>query len=1679
MTHSLTKIRQRLLDLSKRNQLLNYREKARTVQLDQVSIDKLFNKLVQDGKSLTLTFRTPTSLINSTTSVINVSSDTVWSVPIINVSHETLPSLTSLPASPIAKNSKKSSETSLPTIHSEDILERRCRRLAQESRTAIEETGSNLLYLAMGFLEWSDPAGKVNINKAPLILIPVKLERAPLPKVTSYTYLLSYREEEIETNLSLAEKLAADFNLTLPEFTLEIEPSVYLEQVTEMAKAMPGWQVLLDLRLDFFSFAKLLMYKDLDDQNWPEGEKLSQNVNLRHILGDANVSLPSVSFHQHLEDISIDTDPLAEQTPLVLDADSSQHTVLIEALWKKSHLVVEGPPGTGKSQTIANLIAAAMSQGQTVLFVAEKKAALDVVKTRLDQVGLGEFCLELHSHKTHKTELHADLKKRLEHTYHAVPQLEQEQQELATLKQKLLAYSQLMNTAVGPNDEKIYELFWAVERLRGEMGGKPQFFEIDNPRQWTRPQFDQSVAKLTELIEHYQTLSADALQHWQGFQPLHILPGDEETVQKILTTLLLDAQEYQAYLEVLREETQFPLAHNLEVFQVLTEINIMGLSPPPKAVTAALAIKFLDPVVVTQVKQFQNDRSEYQQLIQQAIKVMGRDLPTTPVIQNLAKVTKQLEELGFGNDSPEDLKYFLKSLDKLEDELQALVHQPESIDHFLNFLKLRELAAQAPHDLVLHKHPDHALQATKFIFEHARQTFLTLAEQWQSQRHFFLLNKLPNAEKIAVLGDELRKHQGQWFSFLSADYRHAKREIHSFLVSPSLFKTPDLLDKLHTLVSLKQKIALENQREQYRQRLGPLFTGLDTDWEHLGNHVQWAQQLSAVLGSEESARELLATKVEPHTYILKSTAVMYDQWLRLDKAAQQLKVPVDSHFHIKTFVEKLLARRSQVAELISVFQTLPHLGDKHILSLQGATQNLLTAGRLRASVERNQLLNKIFGKSYQGLQTDPTLFMTVANWVTQLKQAKLPQPLLQWLLQDPPLRTTWCQDLFNRNQNYLTQLADVCRRLSEFGKFNQLQWLKCKSHQCTLAHIADKARACQTVVKALPAYATVYRLKQEVDELGLSPITDALLSQQISPEQTVLYFQYAIYHSLARELLRHSPELATFTRTGHENLRQKFAQIDKQVLQDTRLQLAYLISQRLVPQGNGSGKVASYTEKCLLDHELNKQKRHLPIRSLIKRAGSALQALKPCFMMSPLSVAQYLPAGEIHFDLLIFDEASQVRPEEALNALARGQQWVVVGDPKQLPPTSFFEQLNHVPVATEAPEEELGEDGMEPTIGLEEHESILDMCLALYPKRRLRWHFRSEHESLIAFSNHYFYNDELIVFPSPQAHPKDAGIRYHYVEQATYLQGRNQREAEAVVAAVAEHFRHSPQLSMGTETQFLQETEFLSMGVATFNLEQAELIWDLLDKRCQTDPWLEAQLTATEETAEPFFVKNLENVQGDERDVIFVSTTYGPDPSTGRIYQRFGPISNDLGWRRLNVIFTRARKRLELFTSMRASDLPLHSNAKLGMKTLKAYLEYVETGGLDNPLVTHTVSPSQNDFDLAISKILQEHGYKTVTQVGVAGFRIGLAVCHPQRPDEYILGIECDGADYHAVLSIRDRDRLKPEILTRKGWKIHRIWATDWFKNREVEIDRLLRVLSKANEVHNVRLEMKVEDVSN
>jgi len=390
-----------------------------------------------------------------------------------------------------------------------------------------------------------------------------------------------------------------------------------------------------------------------------------------------------------------------------------------------------------------------------------------------------------------------------------------------------------------------------------------------------------------------------------------------------------------------------------------------------------------------------------------------------------------------------------------------------------------------------------------------------------------------------------------------------------------------------------------------------------------------------------------------------------------------------------------------------------------------------------------------------------------------------------------------------------------------------------------------------------------------------------------------------------------------------------------------------------------------------------------------------------------------------------------MRPEEALGSIVRTDQTVIVGDPMQLPPTSFFDRADHF-IGTEDEAEEIIDS-----------ESILDLALATYrPARELRWHYRSRHESLIAFSNRKFYDDKLIVFPSPLDPDKakrkpQFGVFNHFVG-GKYKSSLNLIEAQAVAeAAVA----------------FMRDNLDRSLGVVTLNQPQQEMLLGEIDRLVARDPRAAKYREKWESTLEYFFVKNLENVQGDERDVIFISTVYGPDADTGVVMNRFGPVNSNVGHRRLNVLFTRAKERVDLFTSMRSGDVKITDGASLGIKTLKSYLEYAETGKLEQGVLTGREPDSE--FEIFVRDRLAQHGFEVVPQVGVAGYFIDLAVKHPKRSG-YLLGIECDGAMYHSSKSARDRDRLREEVLIGLKWNIYRIWSTDWFADPQQQFNRLV-----------------------
>ena len=540
---------------------------------------------------------------------------------------------------------------------------------------------------------------------------------------------------------------------------------------------------------------------------------------------------------------------------------------------------------------------------------------------------------------------------------------------------------------------------------------------------------------------------------------------------------------------------------------------------------------------------------------------------------------------------------------------------------------------------------------------------------------------------------------------------------------------------------------------------------------------------------------------------------------------------------------------------------------------------------------------------------------------------------------------------------------------------------------------------------------------------GLGSLIEAAEAGTVTATTIQSVFEFSYARWFAEKIVNEDDVLSSFLAVQHEAAIEAFVAADQRVSE---------LSKQIVRARIG-GSIPSQTnfgadpEWGTLARETKKKAQHMPLRQLFGRIPTVLTRLTPCVMMSPLSIAQYLPPDAKPFDVVIFDEASQIQVWDAIGAIARGNQAIIVGDPEQLPPTSVGER------AADGGDEDDG--GVLPS-----QQSILDECLASnIPSMRLQWHYRSRHESLIAFSNAKYYRGELITFPSPVT--RDDAVRYIHVEGGVYERGgskTNRKEAQAVVAEVVRRLKTASQ----------------SIGVVTFNGEQQRLIENLLDQERRNEPSLDRFFDRSQ-TPEPTFVKNIENVQGDERDVIIFSVAVGPD-QTGRVTAQISSLNGAGGHRRLNVAVTRARRELLVFATLRPEQIDLgRTNAK-GVVDFKHFLEFAQNGAR---AIAEAFSPTgretESPFESAVKQALEAKGWEVHPQIGVSFFRIDLGVVHPDHPGRYLAGVECDGASYHRSATARDRDRLREWVLTDLGWTIRRIWSTEWWMDAASALDKL------------------------
>jgi very-short-patch-repair endonuclease len=1559
----LARWQRKLLDLSLRNNLLNFRGAKKSLRLDAPDPSAL-EDILSDGSPIRLLARPDlmdgadprNQAIHERRSRENVRRE-----------H--------------ALDALKRREVFVSVDEKE--LETRLIDLYRTARTTMQEGGANTLFLALGFLNWTRDDKGGQKYKAPLILIPVSLHR----KSARSGFTVVLHEDEPRFNPTLVEMLRQDFKLNLgvadgelPHDDAGLDVALIWKTVSHAVRDIKGWEVSEEVVLAMFSFAKYLMWVDLTQRT----DQLRENPVVKHLLDTPRDRYPSTVAFPELKRLDIEFAP--DKTFCPLPADSSQLSAVMAAVTGKDFVLV-GPPGTGKSQTISNLIAQCLAEGKRVLFVSEKIAALDVVYRRLREVGLGEFCLELHSSKARKLDVLSQLQRAWE------AQGDVDPEEWRAQADKLKRYRDELNQYVERLHQKhrngltIYKAIGRVVDGQGiaELG-----------LSWPGPAFH-DAQQLDAIRELAERLGVNAFEVGVGQLVkgpfAYVGCGDwTPSWQKVLIDAARDVIPAVERVQ-----------HAVTAFQEAAELPELPTNLRARAALVSLAHKLPTAAGKNWGFVFRSDARDLLVRLQQGFElvVQHRALnaqmsqPWTDAIHArckkglalLAEYERIRSDLGhpWPLDVVEDLGKGLKLLEVLSENHRRLsVKYGEQIEQ-LNVHQLQR---------------EYAL---------AKQSIWPLS--WLRKR------KIEKTLEATIAGEGL----------------------------------PQVESDLQLLASIR-----DIRAEVGKIEIGPLAEGI---WAGLKTRPEFAivaLNFQAVLAAAHARKAWIDEGFEAIANGRCGARLASD--LSRARALQACDADIMAMATLSSDTNGLWAGHDTRQNLLGVAMqfTLAHRAVQECGALQGQHDEIASGDcgasfaadyqrlRQRTALEEKLSsyddLRSLTDGTWAGLDTtlesieQANAFRTditaaIANLSESPEKIVSLNSALQRLVVEGNVMLEASGRVAATGVKYVeadSAMAEVLEKLAVVGSFTGDNASEFKD-----ASLPDLITRCQAIVMAenrLHTWCAWRKVRAEALSVGLAPLVIAMECGVVGPKDAARVFETNYSRWWLNAVVDNEPVIRGFVSAEHEKRIDDFRKLDRRFTEITRSWVRATMCADL-PKAD---TVTRNSEWGILRHEMSKKKQHMPLRTLMNNIPTVLNKLTPCLLMSPLSIAQYLSADTQAFDVVIFDEASQIPVWDAIGAIARGKQVVMVGDPKQLPPTAFFDRA------------ESGEDDEDVETDLE---SILDECMgANLPTMNLAWHYRSRNESLIAFSNHRYYGGGLVTFPSPVT--EDRAVSFHHI-QGVYEKGGariNKAEAKALVADVIAKLK----LPSFRESK-------LTIGVVTFNTEQMNLIEDLLDEERRKDPSLESYFSEIE--LEPLFVKNLESVQGDERDIIYFSMTFGPD-LTGAVSMNFGPMNRDGGERRLNVAITRARHELRVFSSLKAEQLDLSRTPAAGVRDLKHFLEFAERGPSALAEATKgSLGGFESPFEEAVATALVSKGWQVHTQIGTSSFRVDLGIVHPDAPGTYLCGVECDGATYHRSATARDRDMLREQILRGLGWEILRIWSTDWWIDRKGTLEKVHQTL--------------------
>lgn len=1462
---ALAKLRLRLLDLTSRNRLLNFKHSpGKSLQLVDCSPHAVFAKLIgNQGATVPINAvpepqRDRWVLINGRLTRPDVREHAKHCG--INTSPE-------LPA----KDSGDGAATR--ALYYPDELARHCRKLAREARSAIEETGANMLFLVVGFLEFPDRQDNDRIMAAPLISVPVSLDKKGVDSATGQErFALKYTGEDLAENLSLTEKLDQEYSFQLPEFDEETSPEDYFKAIEQLIERKPRWKVKRQMTIALLSFSKMLIVRDLDPKNWPGGKNGSSALIDHKIVrmvfegasGDASATTAVAEEHK------IDGHPL-QDLPLIYNADSSQHSALIDALSGKN-LVVEGPPGTGKSQTITNLIAAALADGKTVLFVAEKLAALEVVKKRLTLAGLAPFCLELHSNKTQKKHVIEELERRRNAIFPLPPGLTAKLETLEEKRRQLAAYADLLNGVHGNACElTVHQVLWRAERYRQactDWTETQELYVADAPSA-TEAAFRSRFDALSRLAEQYLDLEGYGPHHpFWGLVVEDLLPGTDLQIEAILKEFL---PKFEAMACAVANAKDFLSSDSLPISasSAATLLNILSdIAPADDRDVAYELVPRAFTIDDPEGKHAEATLTGFEQKLARVVacrsqidrRLLAPESLTKTASARVLELRASLDGLRLLGSTLHQLQALRAQLATEVSRATAALSKLENIGHLVgqpytgDSASMRRIAAivesatAAPRDLLSFRHPGLGHPNALNLLGRARAEFEALSRESSALDELFYLDSV-EATEIARAVTTLR--QGTtWYRLFQSSWRKACRTHRTLVKDKRRRAASARLRELERIHGLLRGTKQWRESAEYRTVLGPFHSDAEPEFGKAERLVKWRSEARTCLvdaGLEQHASALL----DGDEARLVAVAALADDLKISAEALYRLNTLLRSHFQVtpaiggpllacEAWSQRMDIARSIDKTLTASLQTLTAWAPLEMTAddVLRSVEACLKLPLLIFAVETDRVAKDFLGGRYAGEHTKLESVSAALAYGRGILKARLPAAITSKLLSDDVVQNhqVLTRHLGEVNAGWAS-VAEFQERIGKLGSLNLEAWASRPSDSPEFASSlrVRTANAIEHRERLLP-WVQYLQAAGSAHDRGLGDFVDKLESGAVAAEGIANAYGYRFFGSIAHAIFSSHQELSRFAGVSHERTRSEYADLDREIVRlrggECARNAANLSSP---PVGQQSAIVGEKTEMSLVNHMVAHPRARVTLRRMLSQAGRAVQALKPCFMMGPQAVAQYLEPTAVKFDLVIMDEASQLKPEEAIGSIARGGQLIVVGDPKQLPPTNFFDRLGTT-----------ADDGDEAAqAAAVDSESILEVCMGhFHPVRTLRWHYRSLHESLIAFSNNRFYRNRLIVFPSPYGKNNRLGLRYHYIKDAVYESQTNRAEAARVVDAAIDHMvNHAGD----------------SLGIATLNLRQRDLIEELLDQRCRN-------LRKTDEFKSKWDAEGLVNRPGDPGD---------------------------------------------------------------------------------------------------------------------------------------------------------------------------------------------------------------------